>query len=37
MLKSKKCENFFNENDMDIVVTAGLRELETPNAVNARV
>jgi hypothetical protein len=31
MMKNKKCEGFFNENDMDIIVTAGLRELETPN------
>ena len=37
MLHNSKTKDFFNVNDLDIVVTAGLRELETPNAVNARV
>lgn len=37
LLANYKSEKFFNENDIDIIVSVGLRELATPNAVRARV
>lgn len=37
LLQNSKTEKYFNENDLDILVTIGLRELGTPNASRARV
>lgn len=37
LLSNYKSEKFFNENDIDIIVSVGLRELATPNAARARV
>ena len=37
LLSNYKSEKFFNENDIDIIVSVGLRELATPNASRARV
>jgi hypothetical protein len=37
LLQNNKTEKYFNENDLDILVTIGLRELGTPNASRARV
>jgi len=37
LLSNYKSERFFNENDIDIIVSVGLRELATPNAPRARI
>jgi Protein of unknown function (DUF2013) len=37
LLSNYKSEKFFNENDIDIIVSVGLRELATPNASRARI
>ena len=37
LLKSSKSEEFFNCNDIDIIVDIGLRELGEPNTARARV
>jgi hypothetical protein len=37
LLSNYNSEKFFNENDIDIIVSVGLRELATPNASRARV
>ena len=37
ILKNSKSEEFFNSNDLDMIVSIALRELGTPNATRARV
>ena len=37
LLKNERSEHFFNQNDLDMIVSIGLRELGTPNASRARV
>jgi hypothetical protein len=37
LLSNYNSEKFFNENDIDIIVSVGLRELATPNASRARL
>jgi hypothetical protein len=36
-MKNYKSEHFFNQNDLDMIVDIGLRELATPNSTRARV
>ena len=37
LIKNSETENYFNHNDIGIIIDIGLRELSTPNAVRARV
>lgn len=37
LLANYKSEKFFNENDIDIIVDIGLRELATPNSARTRI
>ena len=37
LMKNYKSEHFFNQNDLDMIVDIGLRELGTPNSTRARV
>ncbi len=37
LMTNKKSQEFFNDNDLNMIVDIGLRELGTPNSNRARV